>query len=195
MTRPGDNHDDHELVLEALGGDPEAYGDLVSRYQGMVASVAWRNGVPRDDVEDVVADVFVKVYQKLALFDPRHAFSTWLYRVAFNEVVDFGRRRRRERSRSELPAELPDKAPSSGARLEAKEQRTLLREALGELDIRYREALHLVHVEGRKVDEAAELLGVPSGTMKTRLMRGRRQLRELLERRHPEYFREVRSDE
>jgi RNA polymerase sigma-70 factor (ECF subfamily) len=161
----------------------------------MVASVAWRNGVPRSDVEDVVADVFVKVYQKLGLFDPKHAFSTWLYRVAFNEVVDFGRRRKHERSRAEMPADLRADTVSSSVRLEEDERRRLLHEALAELDVRYREALHLVHVEGRKVDEAAGLLGVPSGTMKTRLMRGRRQLRELLERRHPEYFREVQSDE
>jgi RNA polymerase sigma-70 factor (ECF subfamily) len=70
----------------------------------------------------------------------------------------------------------------------ADERAEILRAALAEVDLRYREALTLVYTEGFKVEEAAHLLGVPEGTVKTRLLRGRAALRKILTRRHPGYF-------
>jgi RNA polymerase sigma-70 factor (ECF subfamily) len=66
-----------------------------------------------------------------------------------------------------------------------------VRRALAEIEPRYREAIFLVHVEGRKVEEAARILEIPEGTIKTRLMRGREALRKILVRRHPEHFGEA----
>lgn len=179
---------DLDLVRAVLGGEPEAYGAIVARYQSMVASVAWRYGVPRGDIEDAVADVFVKVYRHLDRWKPTHAFSTWLYRVAVNEIVDQTRRRRHERDRVEMPEQIADRGPTTGQRSIVRERDALLHAALAELDPRYREVICLVHIEGLKVEEAAATLGIPDGTVKTRLMRGRQALREQLEQRWPEHF-------
>ena len=83
---------------------------------------------------------------------------------------------------------MADDAPGADDRVEESERAVLLREALDELDRRYKDVIFVVYVEGRRVEEAARILGIPSGTVKTRLMRGRQALKRILERRHPEYF-------
>jgi len=179
---------DAGLVAAAQQGDRQAFGELVSRHQRLVAAVAWRAGVRRGEIEDVVSEVFIKAWRNLERFRPEHAFSTWLYRLALNHVIDHTRRLRKERGRTELPAEISDSRPDAGAHAEAVERAALLRAALASLKPRYREVLFLAYVEGLKVEEVSRLLGLPSGTVKTRLMRGRDALRRLLAERHPEYF-------
>jgi len=176
------------LVQQVLAGDADAFGLLVSRYQSLVAGVAWRYGTRREDIEDVVSEVFFKVYRSLGQYRPDHPLSTWLYRLAANHVLDRARRARKERGRVEMPGQVEDPTPGAETDLETGERARLLREALREVDLRYREAIFLVHVEGRKVEEAARILAVPEGTVKTRLMRGREALRKILVRRHPEHF-------
>lgn len=179
---------DQVSVRAVLDGDREAFAQLVGNYQRMVAGVAWRYGASADEIEDLVSEVFIKTYSQLGRYRPEHAFSTWLYRLAANHVVDHGRRKRKERDRSEMPADFVDPA----ARLEddyARKQKVeRLRSAMEELAAHYREVLFLVYVEGLKVDEVARELGLPTGTVKTRLMRGREALRRTIETRHPGYF-------
>ena len=179
---------DRALVERAVAGDTRAFEDLVKAYQRMVAGVAWRYGIRQADLEDVVSEVFVKLYRNLHRFRPEHPFSTWLYRLSANHAVDHIRRRRKERGRTEMPAQIADPAAGASAGLESDERARLLREALVDLSTPYREAIELVYVEGLRVDDAAQRLGVPSGTVKTRLMRGREALRRVLARRHPEHF-------
>jgi RNA polymerase sigma-70 factor (ECF subfamily) len=180
-------HDLH-LVRATLEGDQAAFGRLVERYQKLVASIAWRYGIRREEIEDVVSEVFVKAFRNLHRFRPEHAFSTWLYRLAANHVIDHGRRERRERGRSEMPQQLADTAPSAGERLERRELSRLVRAALEQLPAHYRNVLFLVYIEGLKIDEAARTLQLPQGTIKTRLMRGREGLRKILARTCPDYF-------
>ena len=179
---------DHRLAEEVLRGDQEAFRTLVTRYQRLVASVAWRFGVRSEEIEDLVSEVFLKVYRNLSRYHPAHPFSTWLYRLAVNHVVDRARRTRREAKRSELPEQIVDQTPSVRDGLLETERARLLRIALAGIDPKYREALSLVYVEGLKVEEVSRVLRVPQGTVKTRLMRGREALRKVLTRQHPGYF-------
>jgi RNA polymerase sigma-70 factor (ECF subfamily) len=172
---------DLALVERALRGEAAAFGDLVARFQRLVASVAWRYGVPRDDVEDVVSEVFVKVYENLRRFRPDHPFATWLYRLAVNHVIDRGRRHAREHRRVDMPAGLADPTPDPAVRAESSQDAHRVRQALAGLPAHYRDALFLVYVEGLRLDEVSRWLGVPLGTVKTRLMRGRHALRRALE--------------
>jgi RNA polymerase sigma-70 factor, ECF subfamily len=180
--------DDLARVESILRGDRDAFADLVRRYQSLVAGIAWRYGLRRDEIEDVVSEVMIKVYRNLSLYRPDFPFSTWLYRLAANHVLDHGRRARREHGRTEMPAEIADDSPGPADRIEVRERAALVRAALAEIDARYREVIFLVYIEGRKVDEVARTLGVPEGTVKTRLLRGRDALRKVLVRRHPEHF-------
>ncbi len=179
---------DQRLAEAVLRGDQESFRVLVTRYQRMVAGVAWRYGVRRDDIEDLVSDVFVKVYRNLNRYRPDHPFSTWLYRLSVNHVVDHKRRSHREAGRTEMPEQVADTAPSAGEDVLGEERASILRGALASVDLRYREALTLVYVEGLKVEEVARVLAVPEGTVKTRLMRGREAVRRILTQRYPGYF-------
>ena len=179
---------DLEIVREVLAGHTERFRELVDRYQNMIAGIAWRSGCRREDVEDVVSEVLLKVYRNLHQYRPDHAFSTWLYRLTANHVVDRSRRMKKERGRTEMPEQVEDKSPGADDSMETDERHALVRDALRFVDDRYREVMHLVYVEGLKVDETARILGTPEGTVKTRLMRGREALKKVLMRRHPEHF-------
>jgi RNA polymerase sigma-70 factor (ECF subfamily) len=179
---------DRILVQAVVGGDAEAFAKLVARYQKLVASVAWRYGVRREEIEDVVSEVFFKIYRNLGRYRPDHPFSTWLYRLAANHVVDHGRRKKREAGRSEMPDQVVDTAPGPGENAEGRERAGLVRRALQEVAPRYREVLFLVYIEGMLVAEVARTLGLPQGTVKSRLKRGRDALRRILLRRSPEQF-------
>jgi RNA polymerase sigma-70 factor (ECF subfamily) len=175
--------DDQRLVQTVLGGDTAAFRELVGRYQRMVANIAWRYGIRREEIEDVTSEVFLKVYRGLHRYRPEHPFGTWLYRLAANHVVDQGRRARRAPDRVELPAAIEDPRQGPGEQAEAAERAQIVRSALAELAPRHREALFLVYVEGLKIEEVSRSLGVPPGTIKSRLLRGRAALRAILARR------------
>lgn len=179
---------DLRLVQATLAGDQRAFEALVERYQKLVASIGWRYGIRREEIEDVVSEVFVKAYGNLHRFRPEHPFSTWLYRLAANHVIDHARRSKKDRAEAEMPRQLPDPALGPGERVERRETARLVREALERLPRHYRDVLFLVYVEGMRVEEAARTLGLPQGTIKTRLMRGRAGLRRILERAWPERF-------
>lgn len=179
---------DRILVRAVLGGEAKAFGDLVARYQKLVASVAWRYGVRREEIEDVVSEVFFKVYRNLGRYRPDHPFSTWLYRLAANHVVDHGRRQRREAGRTEMPEQIVDTTPGPHKNAEGRERADLVRSALQDVTPRYREVLFLVYIEGMLVADVARQLGLPQGTVKSRLKRGRDALRRILVRRNPEQF-------
>ena len=179
---------DLEIVREVLSGRTERFRELVNRYQNMVAGIAWRSGCRREDVEDVVSEVLLKVYRNLHQYRPDHAFSTWLYKLTANHVVDRSRRMKKERGRTEMPEQIEDHRPGAADTMETDERHAIVREALRDVDDRYREVMHLVYVEGLKVDETARILGTPEGTVKTRLMRGREALKKILMRRNPEHF-------
>lgn len=177
---------DTDVIRRVLEGESERFDELVGAYQGLVAGIAWRHGVRRDEIEDVVSIVFYKAYANLHRYRPDHPFSTWLYRLAANAVVDHLRRRtRREAGRVEMPESVADGAAGPAADAEDRERAAAVRSALAQLSRPYREALELVYFEGLTVEQAARVLGVPTGTLKTRLMRGRdgmrRQLRAVLE--------------
>jgi RNA polymerase sigma-70 factor (ECF subfamily) len=179
---------DLAAVSAVLRGDNEAFGPLVTRYQRMVAGIAWRYGFRPEDVEDIVSEVFTKTFRNLHLYRPEHPFSTWLYRLAVNHVVDRTRRARKEQARTEMPEQVVDVAARPGQDAERHERAALLRDALERINPRYRETIWLIYIEGLKIEEASRTLDVPPGTIKTRLMRGREALKKVLTRRHPGYF-------
>lgn len=180
--------EDIHLVQAVLQGRHEEYRELVQRYQKLVAGVAWRMGIPQAEIEDVVSEVFIKVFQNLHRYQPDRPFGAWLHRLAANHAIDHRRRERPDQRGAELPKQLTDPAAGPEAGIERRERAGLVRAALLELAPRYREALCLVHVEGMTVEEASRLLGIPEGTLKTRLMRGRELLKSLLTRRHGGVF-------
>ena len=182
--------DDLEAVREVLAGRTERFSHLVRRYQRLVGSLTYRMGVQADDAEDVVSEVFIKVYENLGRYRPEHAFSTWIYRIAANHILDYQRRRRRDRGKTELDDALPDPGQSASHEFSRMEVTERVRRLLPLLDEKYRAALILMHVEGMSIEEISRVLDLPSGTVKTRLARGRTRFAEIVRRHDPSLLEE-----
>jgi RNA polymerase sigma-70 factor, ECF subfamily len=153
------------VLRAAMAGDLDAFERLVRGYQAHI----WRflRHLLGDAAlaEDVTQETFLRLYQRLPSFAGRSAFSTWVFRVARNAGLDALRAaRRRERLLEALPPPVP--APSPHARVEAKA-------AVASLSPKLREALLLVEVFGFTYREAAEVLAVPEGTVKSRVFQAR----------------------
>lgn len=176
---------DLELVREVLAGRTDRFEILIHRYQRLVATAAFRMGVPRQEIEDMTNEVFYKVYRSLRRYEPAHAMSTWLYRITVNAALDRRRSLRHEASRSELPDDIRDDSPTPDEIAHASSRTHLLHEALGRIPEHYRSPLMLMHVEGLSVEEVSRILNLPEGTVKSRLFRARAMLKQVITRHYP----------
>ncbi len=179
---------DRDLVAAAVGGDRAAFAVLVERHQGRIISLLERLTGCREQARDLAQETFVSAYRKLSSFAHRSEFSTWLYRIACNHAAAFLRKRRRP---ALVDAALPGgglhgvlepattAAPVS-AGLEHAELSARLAAALERLDDRYREVVVLADMHDATYEEVAEVLDIPLGTVRSRLHRGRLELRRLL---------------
>lgn len=173
MTNSGS---DAALLDAHLAGDPDAFGELVRRHRDVLWAVALRTTGNPADAEDALQEALISALRAVERFERRSAVRTWLYRIVVNASLD------RLRRASARPADpLEDTDPP--ARLDEATQvvdRLDIEAALQTLPPGQRAAVVLVHVEGLSVAEAAEVLGVPEGTVKSRCSRGRAQLAALL---------------
>lgn len=178
-------HTDEELAASAQGGDLHAYGELVERYQRLVFRIVWsRSGAQQQDVEDLAQETFVKAWQRLETYDPSRPFKAWIARIAGNTAID------RHRSDSRLPRTtdleaakevIASDGPDPVAAVIGGESRRMLLTRLKELPEHYREVVVLRFVEELSYEEIAEMLGLPLGSVKTRIFRGRELLRQRLD--------------
>ena len=162
-------------------GEGLEWADVVARYADVVYTMAYRLTGDDEEARDLAQDVLIRLHRGLARYRAGN-FEGWLYRTTVNAFRD--RLRRRKRLREDvLPAEPPGMR-TGGIVEEAVQQLELhdeVQRALVKLPPEYREAVVLRDLQGRSYDEIAEILGVPSGTVRSRIHRGREALRQLLE--------------
>jgi RNA polymerase sigma-70 factor (ECF subfamily) len=168
---PGRDHD-RELVERAGAGDLDAFGELVRTYERRVASVLYRLLDDRRDVEEATQDVFVQAWRNLHRFRGHAQLFTWLYRIAVNEALMRKRRKRPDvQELDDRLAAAPDPEPGL---------RDLLVRELAALPFDHRAAVVLRDVEGLSNAEVAEALGISVAAAKSRIHRGRMQIRDAL---------------
>ncbi|MGW0389391.1 RNA polymerase sigma factor SigM [Streptomyces sp. NPDC003042] len=175
---------DQELLALHAGGDPDAFGELVRRHRDRLWAVALRTLGDREEAADAVQDALVSAYRAAHTFRGESAVTTWLHRITVNACLD---RARKAASRRTSPLDDMDRLerllePHESAEAPAERQdlhRQLLA-ALSTLPPDQRAALVLVDMQGYPVAEAALILGVPTGTVKSRCARGRAKLVPLL---------------
>lgn len=180
-----ENDELRALVAEAQDGSVRAFEILVSAHLSQVRRFARAFSRSDADADDLAQEALVKVYKSLRSFRFQSAFKTWLYSVVRNVFLDAARSRAgRERSQeAPLPADhaqLPSSAEPADEGLARAEERQRIWRALRELPPEFRTAVVLFDVEGHTYDEVAAVEGVPIGTVKSRLSRGRMLLRTLL---------------
>jgi RNA polymerase sigma-70 factor, ECF subfamily len=181
---------DSILVREARGGDTRAYGELVRRYQDRVYTLIFGLIQNHDDALDLTQDVFVRTHGSLMQFREQAVFYTWLYRIALNACIDFNRRKKRnpepcslsDQELTDTGFEPADRRPLNHPELalENRELGRLLRLAIERLPEPQRIAVVLHDIEGLQHKEIAALLNCPVGTVKSRIQRGRSELRIML---------------
>ncbi|MGL4511761.1 MAG: RNA polymerase sigma factor [Lacipirellulaceae bacterium] len=179
-----DRAEDDRLIAATLAGQDRAFGDLVTKHQDRLRSTLARLTGSAEEAEDVAQEAFVQALLKLETFQRSARFYTWLYRIAFNLAVSKSRKRRPRVSLSAVQEaggpEAVCAGPAPGRHAEAQERRELLHAAIAELADDHRQVLVLREFEGFDYQEIADTLGVPIGTVRSRLFRARLQLRELL---------------
>jgi RNA polymerase sigma-70 factor (ECF subfamily) len=181
--------DDHLLIADSLKGNTAAFGELVRRYQDRLYNTVYRLVDNADDALDVVQDAFLNAYQSLESFKGDSLFFTWLYRIAVNTAISLKRKKRVmvriDTGGSNGDAVMEPFDPSNlsrpGHALEQAEQEQRIQQALSRLSPEHRAVLIMKDMEGQKYEMMADVLGVPIGTIRSRLHRARLELRELLE--------------
>jgi RNA polymerase sigma-70 factor (ECF subfamily) len=179
---------DNELVRRAaVEHDRKAFSELVDRHKDGVFALVRRLLGRSDEVEDIAQNVFLAAYRGLAAFKGKAKFSTWVYRIAYNQSCSALRKitSRRAREVHEPPVgdgDRPAKEPRDDSG-ESPERGALKREvwnAVSELPTSLRAVVELHHGRGLSYPEVAEAMGLPLGTVKTHLHRARARLREML---------------
>ena len=186
------NAPDSELLERLKAGDEEAFETIVDRYSAQTYRVARTITGNPQDAEEVVQDVFMTVFRKIASFEGRSAFSTWLYRIAVNAAMMKvrGKQEKQERTEEDLERWLPvfdaraQHAHPVGAwsanpeeAVLQRERREVLRNELATLPTEYRTVVALRDLQGLSSEEAAEILGISPAAVKSRLHRARLALR------------------
>jgi RNA polymerase sigma-70 factor, ECF subfamily len=179
-------NDDQPLIEACRAGQTEAFGELVRRYQDRLYPTILRLTGCAEDAHDLLQDAFLRAYEKLGRFHGDSSFYTWLYRIAVNLALS-GRRRRRATlrlsgTRRDEPIDVPDDPEQSDPTLPLvrAERTALIQEALDALAPDHRAVVVLKEFDGLRYEEVAAVLGIPVGTVRSRLHRARCELRERL---------------
>jgi len=185
---PGATVDIESLIKRCLRGDQLAWDVIVRTYRRKVFNVAYKFVGKHEAAEDLTQEIFIKVFRSLNSFDKRANFQTWLISISRNLCIDHYRSVRKERETMARDVDASELSPVSRERgphsqLEQTDLRNLIRQALSALPPALKQAVVLRDLQEFSYQEIAESLGLPEGTVKSRINRGRfelaRQLRRL----------------
>jgi RNA polymerase sigma-70 factor (ECF subfamily) len=184
--------DDSAVVAAFLGGEERAFQELVDRYQTRLLNFVYRTIGDREKAEDLVQEVFIRVYRHLHRFDASKKFSTWIYTIASN----LAKNELRNRSRNPLvlfqtitkhwqdeerPLQFEDALSRPDDLYRKRHLRELVEEATSRLPEHHRQVFVLRELEGKSYEEIAEITNCNLGTVKSRLNRARNSFAEIIE--------------
>ncbi|MGH9791581.1 MAG: RNA polymerase sigma factor [Candidatus Acidiferrales bacterium] len=181
---------DAAMVAQAVAGDREAFRFLVERHSHGVFRLAFRMTGNEHDAEEVVQEAFLRAYRRLAGFESRANFGTWLYRITVNCALDFVRVRQRHTEHRQQPSADPDQpelmesleadGPTPDRLAESEQMRRRVSAAMLELTPVERTAFTLRHFEGHSIQEIGRTLGLRTSATKNSIFRAVQKLRRSL---------------
>jgi len=192
IDAPTEDLDDHRLISKIREGDEFAFQELVRRYRNPITNYVYRMIDDYDRAVDLSQETFVRVYMSVDRYQATYSFSTYIYRIAHNLAITELRQRKRRRliplptffsdkESEEIEVELPDdRQIQADAALIADERRAAVTRAIASLPEKYRAPLVLCDLEEKSYEEIADVLGLPTGTVKSRINRARNLLKEKL---------------
>jgi RNA polymerase sigma-70 factor (ECF subfamily) len=179
--------EDRELVARALKGDRKAFEMIVRKYEQPLTSYLGRMTGERQAALDFAQEIFIKAYCSLASYRPAYKFSTWLFKIASNHLIDHWRKKRLQTISFDQPVDdgegpllpqVPDPGPSVVRRFELAEIRRKIDKALESIPEALRELFVLRHVNEFSYEEIADIKGLPVGTVKNRVFQAKELLRK-----------------
>lgn len=179
---------ENDLIKKCKKGNREAFNNLFEAYQSKVVNIAYGMLSNREDAYDAAQEVFVRVYRNISSFKEEASFNTWLYRIITNVCSDILRKRQKNSkvisisnmSDEENDIDIPDDSPTPEENIELTERQRAVKDAISQLREEYRVVITMCDIEGMSYDDIADMLGVPKGTVKSRINRARSSLKKIL---------------
>lgn len=181
---------DFTLVEAALTGDEKAFARLMSRYKDAIYFMLLKMVNNKNDAEDLTLEAFGKAFKNLHQYSPSYAFSTWLFKIATNNCIDFLRKRRgvyvsiennQENGDNDQPIKLRSNDPNPEEKMIRIQKAILMRKIVHKLKPRYRILVELRYFREYSYEEIAKELNLPLGTVKAQLFRAREMLFKMIE--------------
>lgn len=174
---------DLDLVESAVHGDQKAYAELMGRYRDAIYFMLLKMVNNKSDAEDLTIEAFGKAFKNIHQYSPNYAFSTWLFKIASNNCIDFLRKKRNnmvsidggitENKENEQTIHLKDSTPDPEENLIKQQKKILMRTVVRKLKPRYRVLIELRYFKEFSYEEIAQELELPLGTVKAQLFRAR----------------------
>lgn len=182
---------DYALVRDAVDhGDQKAYAELMSRYKDSIYFMLLKMVNNRDDADDLTIEAFGKAFRNLKQYTPDYAFSTWLFKIATNNCIDFIRKKRKMTlsldrgfdtdDGGEMTLEVKSNTPDPEEHMMKKQNVILMRDVVERLKPRYRRLVELRYFQERSYEEISDELKLPLGTVKAQLFRAREFLYQIM---------------
>ncbi len=181
---------DYSLVQKAIGGDQMAYADLMNRYRDSIYFMLLKMVNNRDDADDLTIEAFGKAFKRLEQYTPNYAFSTWLFKIASNNCIDFIRKKKMklysidkgifDDEGGEIQIDLKSNTRDPEEEVIRQQKIVLMRNVVEQLKPRYRELVELRYFKELSYEEISKELDIPLGTVKAQLFRARDFLYQIL---------------
>ncbi|MBW7888361.1 MAG: sigma-70 family RNA polymerase sigma factor [Bacteroidetes bacterium] len=188
--------EDSRNIKAALKGNQAAYRAIMAKYHDQVYNLLYRMIHQKDEVRDLTQEAFIKAFQSLQNFNEEFAFSTWLFKIATNNCIDYIRKKKLatfsidkpiEAKESEYTFEIPDSSFEPDKELIEGQRTKLLEDAINALPEKYRQVILMRHTEDMDYQEIADALNLPLGTIKAHIFRAREMLNKSLRKKIRHY--------
>ncbi|MFO7827900.1 MAG: sigma-70 family RNA polymerase sigma factor [Bacteroidales bacterium] len=184
---------DYKLVRLAVKGDEKAYAELLGRYKDAIYYMLLKMVNNKSDAEDLTIEAFGKAFKNLAQYTPNYAFSTWLFKIATNNCIDFIRKKKANLisldhtsdDQESMSAPLQSDSPDPEEDMIKSQRMALTRSVVGKLKPRYKTLVELRYFKEYSYEEIANELNLPIGTVKAQLFRARELLYNILKSSNP----------
>lgn len=177
--------EDFRVIREAIAGDQAAYKFLMKKYHDAIYNLIYKMIHDKNDVEDLTQEAFIKAFNSLESFNFEFAFSTWLYKIATNNSIDYLRKKKIKTysidkpistKDGEMEFEIPDSTFVPDKTVIFDQKRNIIQDAIETLPEKYQKVITMRHQEEKSYEEIAEELDIPLGTVKAHIFRAREML-------------------
>jgi RNA polymerase sigma-70 factor, ECF subfamily len=174
---------DEQLIKAIKEKDRELYSEIITRYKTKLSHYLRKFICNIDELEDILQDVFIKAYKNLYSFDIKKKFSSWIYRIAHNEAVNYLKKNSKIKiSLDEIEYKIVDEKIDLNGQID----KVFLKKEIGKymesIKLKYREPLILFYFEQKSYDEISDILRIPTSTVGTLISRGKKMIKEKLEK-------------